>query len=60
MDATCVQDNSLSDGTKYHRYYKHWSSSICVRVGWQDEEAYKHSYHVAGTDEANVLGGLAQ
>ena len=60
MDATRVEDNSLSNGTENHRYYKHWSPSICVRVWWQNEEADKHSYHVTRTDESNILSRLAQ
>lgn len=60
MDATCVKNYSLSNGTKYHRNYKHWSSSISVRVWWQNEEADKHSHHVTGTDKSNVLGRLTE
>lgn len=59
MDATREEDNSLGNGTQNHRNYEYWSSSICVRVWRQNKEADKHSYHVAGTDEANVLGRLA-
>jgi hypothetical protein len=60
MDATCVKDNSLSNGTKDHSQYEHWSSSICVGVWWQNEEADKHAYHIAGTDESNILGRLTE
>ena len=60
MDATCVKDDSLSNGTKNHRHDKHWSSSISVRVWRQDEEADKHSNHVTGTDQSNVLGRLTE
>jgi hypothetical protein len=54
------KNDSLGKGAKNHCHDEYWSSPICVRVGWQNEEPNEHAHHVAGADKANVLGGLAQ